>query len=69
MILDFDPNKALCHDMISKFVVSLFQKLYRKFSNLTSKKDSFLVNGKKQIWFQSIKKGDKQGSRNYRPDS
>ena len=40
-----------------------------KLKSITYQKVSFLMNGKKEMWLQSIKKGDKQVLRNYRPIS
>ena len=46
-----------------------FKTFRDNFQILHRKKASFLMNGKKQIRFHSIKKGDKQVLRNYWPAS
>ena len=55
IIRGFDTNKAHGHDMICirmlKICGESISKLLDIIPNLASKKVSFLMNGKKQMWF------------------
>ena len=60
IIRDLDPNKAHGHDMISIRMLKICGESISKPLEIIFKscieKGRFLMNGKKQMWFQSIKK-------------
>ena len=68
-----DPNKALGCDNISIKMIKIcclhLFYLQKLFSNILLKKVNFQKNGKRQMQFLSIKKGDKMLVKNYRPIS
>ena len=55
IIRGLDPNKAHGHDMICIRMLKIYGEYILKpldiIPNLASKKVSFLMNGKKQMWF------------------
>ena len=60
IIRDLDPNKAHGHDMISIRMLKICGETISKPLEIIFKscieKGRFLMNGQKQMWFQSIKK-------------